>query len=85
VGPEEVTRILARNERMRAERAAKDAKFTARANAHDLERFKMIAVNKRILYQTLLGHVLHKYVSGELVDVEEIRKVFPALKKKKVK
>ncbi len=81
-GPQVVARVKARNEKMRVERATKDAKFTARANADDLEAFKRIAANQRIPYQTLLGHILHKYVVGDLVDVEEIRKVIPSLGRK---
>ena len=35
---------------------------------------------KGIGYQTLLGQIIHNYVNGQSVDVEEIRKVIPGLK-----
>ncbi len=54
----------------------KEAKFTARLNQKDFESFKQVASDKAIPYQTLLGHVIHQYVNGRLVDVTEIEKAF---------
>jgi len=58
------------------EKIKKDAIFTARLSRDDLDNFKKIAKEKRIPYQTLLGHVIHGYATGRLVDVSEIQKVF---------
>ncbi|AHZ84232.1 hypothetical protein [Bdellovibrio bacteriovorus] len=83
VSKEKVAAINARNEVLRREKEKKEAKFTARLTQADFEGFKAVAERKGIPYQTLLGFVIHAYVQGSLVDVEEIRKVFPALKLKK--
>ncbi len=58
----------------------KEAKFTARVSQNDFEGLKSIANNFGMGYQTLLGVIIHKYVAGKLVDVDEIRKVFPEIK-----
>lgn len=62
------------------ERSKKEAKFTARLTLEDFDGFKSVAEKKGIPYQTLLSSVIHGYINGQLVDVEEIRKVLPGLK-----
>ena len=57
-------------------KSRKDAKFTARLNQSDFDAFKELASDKGMLYQTLLGHTIHQYVEGKLVDVNEVRKLF---------
>ena len=68
-------KIELRNEVMREVRAKKEAKFTARLNQTDFDGLKKLAAENAIPYQTLLGHVIHLYVTGQLVNVKEIRKV----------
>ena len=58
----------------------KEAKFTARLTETDFQHLKKLAHKKGVGYQTLLGQIIHNYVTGTLVDVEEIRKVIPGLK-----
>lgn len=57
-------------------KSRKDAKFTARLNQSDFDALKELANDKGMLYQTLLGHIIHQYVEGKLVDVTEVRKLF---------
>ena len=57
-------------------KARKEAKFTARLNQNDFDKFKQLAVEKGMAYQTLLGHIIHLYVERKLVDVSELKKVF---------
>ena len=57
-------------------KSRKDAKFTARLNQSDFNALKEMANDKGMLYQTLLGHIIHQYVEGKLVDVTEVRKLF---------
>ena len=64
------------------EKEKKEAKFTARLSQNDFDSLKAIANDKGMGYQTLLGYIIHGYVSGNLVDVEEVRKVIPGLKVK---
>ena len=69
------TKVELRNEVMRETKIKKDAKFTTRLNKADFDGLKKIAAENAIPYQTLLGHVIHLYVTGQLVNVREIRKV----------
>ncbi len=60
----------------------KESRFTAWVSQKDFEDFKKISTKKGIGYQTLLGSLIHQYINGGLVDVEEIRKAIPNLKLK---
>ncbi len=71
-GAEAKTRTLKRNSQLRAK---KEGKITARVNLDDLEDFKRVAADKAIPYQTLLGHIIHEYVVGRLVAIEEAKKL----------
>ena len=73
--PTSKDRILARNARMRAEHENKTATINTRVAPSDLARFKKIADDKAIPYQTLLQSVVHLYVEGKLVDLVEARKL----------
>ena len=68
-------KVELRNEVLRETRAKKEAKFTARLNQTDFDGLKKLAAENAIPYQTLLGHVIHLYVTGQLINVREIRKV----------
>lgn len=77
VSPKRIAEIRERNEKISAKlKEKKEAKFTARLSLTDFENFKQVAADKAIPYQTLLGHLIHQYVSGRLVDVTEIEKTF---------
>ncbi|MBI4405446.1 MAG: hypothetical protein HY537_14880 [Deltaproteobacteria bacterium] len=69
------TKIELRNEVMREAKVKKEAKFTTRLSKTDFDGLKKIAAENAIPYQTLLGHMIHLYVTGQLVNVREIRKV----------
>jgi predicted DNA binding CopG/RHH family protein len=76
VSPETAMRLKRKVEALASEeRVKKDAIFTARLRQDDLDSFKKIAEEKRIPYQTLLGHVIHAYATGTLVDLSEVQKV----------
>ncbi len=76
VRPETARRLKAKTEMLVSEvKVKKEAIFTARLRQDDLDGFKKIAEEKRIPYQTLLGHVIHGYTIGTLVDVSEVKKV----------
>ena len=63
-------------------KSKKESRFTARVSEKDFEDFKKISAKKGLGYQTLLGSIIHQYIKGNLVDVEEIRKAIPSLKLK---
>jgi predicted DNA binding CopG/RHH family protein len=71
-----------RTELLKIFKEKKQAKFTARLTETDFNDLRIIANQKGIGYQTLLGQIIHDYVSGQLVDVKEIRKLIPGLKYK---
>jgi len=71
-GPVAIAKVKARNAEMKA---AKDAKFTARLSSADFEALKAAAEGEGMGYQTLLGSIVHKYVTGRLVDVNEAKKI----------
>ncbi len=47
---------------------SKDRRVNIRLSAKDLEEIKIRAIEEGIPYQTLMGSILHKYVSGRLVE-----------------
>ena len=49
----------------------KDRRVNIRISSKDLERLQKRALEEGIPYQTLIASVLHKYVSGRLVDQSE--------------
>lgn len=83
-GDEAKKKVLERNTKMLIERENKSASINTRIAPSDLESFKKIADGKAIPYQTLLGHIIHEYIKGKLVDVEEVKKLNPYLKTKPV-
>ena len=56
------------------EGARKSRTINIRINHMDLEGLKRSAQEEGIPYQTLITSVLHKYLSGRLVDEEHVRK-----------
>jgi predicted DNA binding CopG/RHH family protein len=47
---------------------AKDKKITLRVSSLDLEAIQAKAIEEGIPYQTLISSILHKYVTGRLVE-----------------
>ncbi len=79
--PENVNIARAEIEAYRATK--KIERVNARFSAADVAMLKMIAERQGIPYQTLLGSVVHKYVTGQLVDVDSAMLALEALTKKK--
>lgn len=67
----------------KAAASVKESRFTARINNHDLELLKQKAAKEGIGYQTLIGSLIHKYVTGQLVDVDAARLALETLVKKR--
>ena len=47
---------------------AKDKRITLRLSSLDLEAIQSKAIEEGIPYQTLISSILHKYVTGRLVE-----------------
>jgi predicted DNA binding CopG/RHH family protein len=55
--------------KMKAER------INIRINEADLQTLKEKAVEEGLPYQTLISSILHKYVSGTLIDMKSMRRL----------
>ncbi len=49
--------------------------ITMRLENNDISRLKEEAKNQGLPYQSLIGSILHKYLNGTLVDINEAKKV----------
>ena len=61
----------------------KEARFTARISNQDLELLKARATAEGLGYQTLIGSLVHKYVTGRLVDLDAAQIALEVLMRKK--
>lgn len=50
--------------------------LSIRLDSSDIVALKQRAEREGMPYQTLLGSIVHKYVTGSLVDVNEIKKIY---------
>ncbi|MGI0479469.1 CopG family antitoxin [Geminocystis sp. CENA526] len=50
---------------------AKDKKITLRLSSLDLEAIQTRAIEEGIPYQTLISSILHKFVTGRLVESQD--------------
>jgi len=50
----------------------KDRRINIRLSQKDLEALQTLALEEGIPYQTLIASILHKYVSGSLVERERL-------------
>ena len=57
------------------DRAVSKKQLTLRLYANDIEAAKKLAEREGLPYQTFISSVLHKYVTGKLVDLDEARKL----------
>ena len=71
VGPEKRKRVENILETARKSRA-----ISLRLSEQDLEMTKLRASREGVPYQTLISSIIHKYVTDQLVETDEIRKAF---------
>ena len=50
----------------------KDKRINIRMSSKDLDQVQIIAVQEGIPYQTLVSSIIHKYVSGNLVERKKV-------------
>lgn len=70
--PAELERIRTYWQEVAAETRRKRP-VTVRLQERDLRRLRVIAQDKGIPYQTLIGSILHQYVTGRMVEVDSNR------------
>ena len=54
----------------------KDKRINIRISSKDLDELQSMAIEDGIPYQTLISSVLHRYVTGRLVEVSKSHKSF---------
>jgi len=62
--------------------AGKNKSISLRIPNHDLNKIKERADSEGIPYQTLIGSVLHKYITDQLYDKKEVLKSLQLIKNK---
>jgi predicted DNA binding CopG/RHH family protein len=60
--------------------ANKTKNINIRISAYDIEKVKQLSTEEGIPYQTLISSVIHKYITGKLVDEKVILKSMELLK-----
>jgi predicted DNA binding CopG/RHH family protein len=63
-------------------KAKKNKAISLRIAEYDLEKLKEKAVSDGIPYQTLINTVLHKYVTNQLLEKNEVLKSIQVLRNK---
>ena len=73
--------IRARVERV-LERSKKNEAISLRISGYDLDRIKKTAERQGMPYQTLINVILHKYVTNQLYDKDELLKTLQVVKER---
>jgi len=60
--------------------ANKTKNINIRISAHDIEKIKQRSAEEGIPYQTLISSIIHKYITGKLVDERAILNSMELLK-----
>ncbi len=76
----DLRKLRKRPGKARVDKSAAKIPVGLRLDGSDLARLKTEAETRGIPYQTLLGSILHQYLSGELIE----RKIVEAVKKLQV-
>jgi predicted DNA binding CopG/RHH family protein len=53
----------------------KTERMNIRMSKADMDSLKLIAAKEGLPYQSLVASILHKFTLGQLVDINEVRKV----------
>ncbi len=61
------------------DRARKTQTISLRISEEDLQLTKKKAVKEGIPYQTLISSIVHRYVTDQLVETDEVRKIIGKL------
>lgn len=65
------------------ERARKSRPVNLRMSEYDLELVKRRAEAEGLPYQTLINRVVHRYVTDQMVDRDEVRKILAEIRNTK--
>ena len=59
-------------------RELKSARANIRMNESDMDAIRSLAEKAGMPYQTLIAHILHLYVTDQLVNIHEVKKMIVA-------
>ncbi len=65
---QDLTAEIAEAKKIARATRAKDARINIRLSSSDIKALKSKALEDGVPYQTLVSSILHKYVTGKLVD-----------------
>jgi predicted DNA binding CopG/RHH family protein len=60
--------------------ANKTKNINIRISAYDIEKVKQLSTEEGIPYQTLISSVIHKYITGKLIDEKAVLKSMELLR-----
>lgn len=69
----DLNKEIARFSAMASASLAKDKRVNIRISSRDLEDIQAKAAEEAIPYQTLMASILHKYVTGRLIEPPQVR------------
>lgn len=69
----DLNKEIARFAAMASASLAKDKRVNIRISSRDLEDIQARAAEEAIPYQTLMASILHKYVTGRLIEPPQVR------------
>ena len=78
----EINRLRSEMVDSASNQSSKEARVNLRLNPEDVEKIRVKAKREGIPYQTLIGSVLHKYATDQLLDEKAIEAVIRKLGKK---
>ena len=58
----------------------KTARTNIRMNESDMVRLRELSEKAGIPYQTLISHIIHLYVTNQLINAQEVKKMVEAVK-----
>jgi len=61
--------------------ANKTKNINIRISAYDIEKVKQISTDEGIPYQTFISSIIHKYITGKLVDEKAVLKSMELLRR----
>lgn len=74
--PEEMRQFKAAAERTLKER--KSSRTNIRIEPGDIAAIRELAAESGLPYQTFIAHILHLFVTGQLIRVDEVKKLIAA-------
>ena len=61
--------------------ANKTKNINIRISAYDIEKVKQISADEGLPYQTFISSIIHKYITGKLVDEKAVLKSMELLRR----